>query len=116
MMFHYPDPDTGYCEDEQSFVDEDREQELAELEREQLLEVEAEEIRKTLWAGPIVPYLDDSPIYPAFVPREAVDPETGCTAAEMKEQEVDLPPRRPVERGAVSSSPDELRAEEGRVA
>src|SRR5689334_5878714 len=115
-MFHYPDPDTGYCEDEQSLVDEDREQELAELEREQQFEAEAEEIHTSLWAGPIVPYVDDSPIYPALFAREAVDPETGCTPAEMREDEGDLPPRRRVERDALSSSPDELRAEEGRVA
>ena len=70
--------------------------EAREREREDRFEAQAEEMHETLWAGPIVPYVDDSPItlQPERIMRSNntapndIDPETGCTTAEMKEQEV----------------------------
>jgi len=50
-MFHFPDSDTGYYDDERSFFDHDRELELAAVEREQRLEAQAEEMHAMLWAG-----------------------------------------------------------------
>src|ERR1022692_4567674 len=79
-MFHFPDSDTGYYEDEYSFFAHDRELELIELEREQRFEAQAEEMHERLWAGPV-----------------DMDPETGCTAAEMKEEEeIDIVNARPI--------------------
>jgi hypothetical protein len=107
MTLYFPDSDTGYYEDEYTFFAHDRELELAAQNREDRLEAQAEEMHAELWAGPIVPYVDDSPIYGTFGATDDIDPETGCTAAEMKEEEVRCPVEREIRRG-------QLR--EGRVA
>jgi len=68
-MLHFPDSDTGYYDTEERFYALDAEQEAAE-ERRYLEEIEAShgcEFDK----GPMVP-----PV--------AMDPETGCTVAEME--------------------------------
>lgn len=89
MKFNYPDPDTGYYEDEASYLAYDRELELAAQNREDRLEWEAEEMQSKLWDGERL--LAQRP--------EGVDPETGCTAAEMKEEEIDgVTPRQSCER------------------
>jgi len=85
-MFHFPDSDTGYYDDERLYFDHDRELELAELEREQRFEVEAEEMLANLWAGPIVPLVDETPVGSGtFGTQNHIDPETGCNVAEMEE-------------------------------
>ena len=110
-MLYFPDPDTGYCDDERSYYDHDRELELAELQREVRFEVEAEEMLSGLWVGPIVPYVDASPVSRSFAAPEGIDSETGCTPAEMKEEEIDrVPVGRTIEERADAVSC------EGRVA
>ena len=59
---YYPDPETGYCEDEASYLD-------------YLHEIEEEEH-----------YLE-ARLEAARAEGREVDPETGCTPAEMKEEE-----------------------------
>jgi hypothetical protein len=63
MKYQYlPDPETGYCEDEAGYLD-------------YLHEIEVEEQYR---AAHLVANEEPS----------GVDPETGCTAAEMKEEEL----------------------------
>jgi hypothetical protein len=102
-MFHFPDSDTGYYDDERSFFDHDRELELAELEREDRFEVEAEEMLANLWAGPTVPLVSETPIASGtFGTENHIDPETGCTAVEMGE--ADRIPLRSLKIGDPSPS------------
>ena len=103
-MFHFPDSDTGYYDDERSFFDHDRELELAELEREDRFEVEAEEMLANLWAGQTVPLVNETPIASGtFGTENHIDPETGCTAAEMGE--ADRIPLRSLKIGDVDTTP-----------
>ena len=81
-MFHFPDSDTGYYDTEEAFYALDAQHEAAE-ERAYLEELEAS--HGEFDAGPIVPVAD-------------IDPETGCTAAEMKEEETGWVPACPAER------------------
>ena len=82
-MFHFPDSDTGYYDTEEAFYALDAAHEAAEEAR-YLEELEASHGCE-FDARPIVPMAD-------------IDPETGCTAAEMKEEEIHWVPARPVER------------------
>jgi len=105
-MFHFPDSDTGYYDDERSFFDHDRELELAELEREDRFEVEAEEMLAKLWTGPL-PVVDEMPITSGtFGTQNHIDPETGCTAAEMDKS--DRMPLRFLKISDVGATPTNL--------
>jgi hypothetical protein len=64
-MFHFPDQDTGYYDDEQD--DEEARLDALQAETEDRFEAEAEEAHALMWAGPIVPLVDDTPI--ALPPR-----------------------------------------------
>ena len=66
-MNHFPDSDTGYCDTERGYLDEETRLEAQLADEEDRFEYEAQEMQATLWAGPIVPYADDSPI--TFAPR-----------------------------------------------
>jgi hypothetical protein len=57
-MFHR-DSDTGYCEEPD---DEEARLDAQQAEVEERFEYEAQEMHATLWAGPLVPYVDDSTI------------------------------------------------------
>lgn len=59
-MFYFPDSDTGYREDERAYLDEDAHLEAQLTDEKDLFDYEAEEMQKTLWAGPLVPYADDT--------------------------------------------------------
>lgn len=59
-MFHFPDPDTGYYDDEPD--DEEARLDAKLAEAEDRFEAEAEGAHATLWDGPIVPSVDESPI------------------------------------------------------
>lgn len=84
MTCYFPDSDTGYYEDEYSFFAHDRELELAAQNREDRLEAQAEEMLAGLWEGVDL----NKACPPPFENRkDAIDPETGCTAAEMKVEE-----------------------------
>ena len=92
MTFYFPDSETGYYEDELSFFAHDRELELAAQNREDRLEAQAEEMHSQMWAGEENLIPADRPRDPLFDDTEdAIDLETGCTAAEMREEEIDLP-------------------------
>ena len=82
-MFHFPDSDTGYYDTEEAFYALDAEHEAAE-ERAYLEEIEASHGCE-FDARPIVPLVD-------------IDPETGCTAAEMEEKGTGWVPACPMER------------------
>ena len=82
-MFHFPDSDTGYYDTEEAFYALDAEIEAAE-ERAYLDELEASHGCD----------FDARPM----VPPDYLDPETGCTAAEMKEEETGWLPACPAER------------------
>ena len=118
-MVYFPDSETGYYEDERSFFDHDRELELAEFKREQRFEREAEEMQSTLWARPLEPMEDEEPTgYGRSAGSDGVDPETGCTTAEMKEEEGYWVPRQTVERASCDPAqtggqpcPDEVSCE-----
>jgi len=82
-MFYFPDSDTGYYDTEEAFYALDAEMEAAE-ERRYLEELEASHG----WD------FDRRPM----TPPDDIDPETGCTAAEMKEEEIHWVPAYPAER------------------
>jgi hypothetical protein len=84
MLLVFRDPETGYYEDECSFYAHDREMELKEQEREDRFEAQAEEMLATLWVGEE----DLSAESPRSL-NDAINPETGCAAAEMKEEEME---------------------------
>ena len=67
-MFHFPDPDTGYY-DEEPDVEEAR-LDAQQAQAEDRFEAEAEEAHARLWAGPIVPFVDDTTI--ALPPRRPI--------------------------------------------
>ena len=77
MKCHFPDPDTGYYDDEERFYELDAQHE-AEEERKYLEELEA-----SRGCG-----FDGRPITVSKDQREELDPETGCTLAEMDEEKV----------------------------
>ena len=60
MMFYFSDPETGYYDDEPD--DEAARLDAQQAEVEDRFEAKAEEVHATLWDGPIVPLVDDSPI------------------------------------------------------
>ena len=66
-MFHFPDSDTGYYDEDEHADDEEARLKAQLADEEDRFEYEAQEMHTTLWAGPIVPYADDSPI--ALQPR-----------------------------------------------
>ena len=84
-MFHFPDSDTGYYDTEEAFYAHDAELEAAE-ERRYLEEIEAS--HGCEFDREPMPYLD---------------PETGCTAAEMEEERAWVP-ACPMEREIYDSA------------
>ena len=61
-MFHFRDSDTGYYDAEEGADDEDARLKAQLSAEEDRFEYEAQEMQGTLWAGPIMPFPDDSPI------------------------------------------------------
>jgi hypothetical protein len=89
-MFHFPDSDTGYYDTEEAFYALDAEIEAAE-ERAYLDELEASHGCD----------FDARPM----MPPDYVDPETGCTPAEM--EEADRMPLRVLRIGDVEHTPSD---------
>jgi hypothetical protein len=87
-MFHQPDPDTGYYDPDERFYEEDARHEAAEEAR-YLEELEAAH------------GCDFDPR--TMMPPDYMDPETGCTAAEM--DEADRMPSRFLKIGDVDPTP-----------
>lgn len=83
-MLFFRDPETGYFEDEESYYAYDREMEAREANRQARLDWEAEEMLAMAWAGD--EGLTTQP--PETTLGSAIDPETGCTSAEMKDDEM----------------------------
>ncbi len=96
QMFHFPDSDTGYYDTEERFYAHDAEMEAAE-ERRYLEEIEASHGRE----------LDGRLTLPS------VNPETGCTAAEMDE---DRMPEYFVEHEVYAAAQTESMGLHGKVA
>jgi hypothetical protein len=67
---HFPDSDTGYYDAEPAYLDEDARFEAQLADEEDRFEYEAQAMQETLWAGPIAPYPDDSPV--ALPPRRVM--------------------------------------------
>ena len=90
MTFHFPDSDTGYYDREEAFYRHDAEMEAA-AERRYLEEIEAS-------------HGCDFEARP-MMPPDYVDPETGCTPAEM--EEADRMPLRVLKIGDNEHTPSD---------
>ncbi len=122
-MFHFPDSDTGYYDREETFYAHDAEMEAAE-ERRYLEEIEAShdggerEMDHTTRYSPLFACPDYRQIAVDLArnlasPTDDLDPETGCTAAEMNE---DRAPAYPMEREINGTAETITVRSEGKVA